>query len=78
MIILIDAYMYTPVYMQLLRMYSEGDLGNGLPEEFALSRTDFELKVGWLARAIGTSEGTSTPRRPLRNGESDPRRWNGS
>jgi len=54
--------MDTKVRMHCLFMYSELDLGDGLPELFALSRGDIELKLGRGARAVGTSKGTGTPR----------------
>jgi hypothetical protein len=54
--------MDTKVYMRCLSMYSELDLGDGLPELFALSRGDIELKLGRGARAVSTSKGTGTPR----------------
>jgi len=49
--------------MRCLLLCSELDLGGDLPKLFALSLGDFELKLGWLARAISASEGTGTPRR---------------
>ena len=54
--------MDTKVYVRCLFMYSEFDLGNSLPEMFALRPGDFELKRGRAARAVSTSKGTGTPR----------------
>ena len=55
--------MDTPVYIRFLLLYLEFDLGDGLPELFALNLSNFELKLSWQARAVSTSEGTGTPRR---------------
>lgn len=54
--------MDTKVCVRCLFMYSELDLGDGLPELFALNRGDFELKLGRGARAVSTSIGTGAPR----------------
>lgn len=42
-------------------MQSLAALGDGLVEGLALSLGDLDLEGGGLARAVGTSEGTSTP-----------------
>jgi len=54
--------MDTKVYVRCLFVYSELDLGNDLPELFALSRGDIELKLGRGTRAVSASKGTGTPR----------------
>lgn len=53
---------------RLLLVHSELDLGDGLPEEFALGRANLELKCGRLTGAVRTSEGTGAPRRSWGNG----------
>ena len=55
--------MDTPDFLRCLLMYLEVDLGNGLPEVFALGCGNVELKLGRRTRAVSTSEGTGTPRR---------------
>jgi len=66
MTITIERYcaMDTPVFMRCLLIRLELDLGDGLPEVFAMGCSDLKLEVGHLAGAVGTSKGASAPRRP--------------